>query len=109
MNETMIAARVIARLKVMYPAYARMMDNDPDMMALALDEWATSLQGITLENISQGFEKLRSEGSSYCPSIPEFIKHCGGKPKPWWETWPGITDRGAKLGIFEENFNHRPQ
>ena len=109
MNDRMIAARVIARLKVMYPAYARMMDNDSDMMALALDEWSISLSGITMENIAHGFEKLRQSGSGYCPSIPEFVDYCGGKPKPWWETWPGITDRGAELGLCESQFGHRPQ
>jgi len=107
MNDRMIAARVIARLKVMYPAYARMMDNDSDMMELALDEWATSLNGVTMENIAKGFEKLRDEGSSYCPSIPEFVGYCGGKPKPWWATWTGIIDRGAQLGLDEKKFVYK--
>lgn len=99
MNDQMIAARVIARLKVMYPAYAKSMDNDPEMMKLALDEWITSLKGIGLDKISGAFDKLRSNGTSFCPSIPEFVSLCGGRPKPWWTTIEGIEQRGAELGV----------
>jgi len=104
MNDRMVAARVIARLKVMYPAYARMMDNDPDMMELAIDEWATSLNGVTMENIAGGFDKLRIKASPFCPSVPEFLGMCGGKVRPWWETVDGYVERGKQLGIDENDF-----
>ena len=104
MNQRMISARVIARLKVMYPAYARSMENDSDMMDLAIDEWSVSLQGLSLDDIAAGFEKLRIKASPFCPSIPEFLGMCGGKVRPWYQTLEGYVERGKQLGIDEKDY-----
>lgn len=75
MNER-IAARVLARLKVMFPSFASQMNNDSEMMMLAVDEWATGLQGLSTDAIQQGLEAVRRSGATFPPSLPEFVALC---------------------------------
>jgi len=102
---TQVAARVIARIKAMYPHFATNMDKDPDLTDLTVDEWSRGLEGIELDLIDSGLEMVRRSGSDFAPSLPKFIQYCGGKPKPWWETRIGIEARGQQLGLSETNFS----
>jgi len=99
-----VAARVLARLKVMYPQFASQILNDPEMASLAIDEWSKGLNGIPMERIEQGLEMVRQSKSAFAPSLPQFINFCGGRVLPWWQSWKGIEQRGKELGVPE---NHR--
>lgn len=99
MDYQKVSARVLARLKVMYPQFANQVLNDNEMMALAVDEWAKSLQGIPIEKIELGLEKVRRSGNEFAPSLPKFVQYCGGRAKPWWETIEGIEHRAKELGV----------
>ena len=99
MDYQKVSARVLARLKVMYPQFANQVLNDNEMMALAVDEWAKSLQGIPIEKIELGLEKVRRSGAEFAPSLPKFVQLCGGRAKPWWETMEGIEQRAQQLGV----------
>ena len=109
MNYNKIAARVLARLKVMYPMFANQIASDPEMMTLAIDEWSKGLQGMDVKSIERGLEMVRRSHSDFAPSLPKFIDYCGGRVKPWYETWPGIVDRGKQLGINEKDFVYKHQ
>lgn len=95
-----VAARVIARLKVMYPAFSNQMSADPEMMMLAIDEWSKGLAGMPYDKIELGLERTRQSRSAFAPSLPEFIDYCGGRVKPWWQTLEGIQQRGDELGVY---------
>ena len=75
-----VAARVIARLKVMYPAFASKLDDDEEMTNLMIDEWSKGLRGILNQDIAHGLEVTRTSGSDFAPSLPKFIEYCGGRP-----------------------------
>lgn len=94
-----VAARILARLKVMYPAFSNQMSADPEMMMLAIDEWSKGLNGMPFDKIEFGLERVRQSRSAFAPSLPEFIDMCGGRVKPWWQTLDGIQQRGDELGI----------
>lgn len=94
-----VAARVLARLKVMYPLFASQLTKDPEMMMLAIDEWSKGLNGMPFDKIEFGLERVRQSRSAFAPSLPEFIDMCGGRVKPWWQTLDGIKQRGNELGI----------
>ena len=95
-----VAARILARLKVMYPAFSNQMSADPEMMMLAVDEWSKGLNGMPYEKIEFGLERVRQSRSAFAPSLPEFIDMCGGRVKPWWQTLEGIQQRGDELGVY---------
>ena len=74
-----VAARVIARLKVMYPSFASKLDDDEEMTNLMIDEWSKGLRGILNQDIAHGLEVTRTSGSDFAPSLPKFIEYCGGR------------------------------
>jgi hypothetical protein len=104
MNYQKVAARVLARIKVMYPLFANQISSDPEMMMLAIDEWANGLKGMDIKNVERGLEMVRRSRSDFAPSLPKFIDYCGGRAKPWWETMEGYIERGKQLGIEEKDF-----
>ncbi len=83
MNDEKIAARVLARLKVMFPSFASQMNNDSEMMMLAIDEWATGLQGLSTDAIKHGLEAVRRSGATFPPSLPEFVALCKQGSAPY--------------------------
>ena len=72
------AARVIAKLKVMYPSFGAKMDDE--WMNLTIDEWFKGLNGIEKIDVSNAIETVRRSGSEFAPSLPKFIEYCGGRP-----------------------------
>ena len=76
-----LAARVILKLKVMYPLFAAKLDADEELMNLMIDEWSKGLAGITNHDITLALEQVRRSGSDFAPSLPKFIEYCGGRPK----------------------------
>lgn len=101
---TKTAARVLARLRVMFPNFATAISNDPEMMRLMIHEWAEGLAGMDEATISRGFSELKATGADFAPSLPRFIQLCGGPPGHWSSTWSGIVKKGAELGLLEDQF-----
>ena len=75
-----LAARVILKLKVMYPSFAAKLDDDEELTNLMIDEWSKGLAGITNHDITHALEQVRRSGSDFAPSLPKFIEYCGGRP-----------------------------
>ena len=74
-----IAARVIAKFRVMFPNFAAQIGRDQDFMSLMLDEWAQGLKGADPHRIKSALEQLQISGEKWPPSLPEFLALC--KPK----------------------------
>lgn len=99
LDYTVVAGRVIARLRAMYPSFSRMLQQDKEILALMVDEWSKSLSGMEIEKIDLALEKVRRSGADFPPSLPKFVEYCGGRVKPWWETMEGIEHKADELGI----------
>jgi hypothetical protein len=70
------AARVIARLQVRFPNAFAEMRKDPEMMALMVEEWAHDLRNLSDDDIDRGLSAVRNSGSTFGPSLPEFVAMC---------------------------------
>ena len=103
-RDRQIAARILLRLRVAFPSFGYMLDKDPKMSELAIDEWASTMEGIPEDRLVDGFEKLRSSGRDRAPSAPEFAKLCGGRPGSWHLSWDGIKRKGIELGIAAADY-----
>ena len=77
--ETKIAARVLAKFRVIFPHFAAKVMDDEQMLSLMVYEWANALRGADPEKIKLALERLRDSGKTWPPSLPEFVAMC--KPK----------------------------
>ena len=70
------ASRLILRLQVRFPnSFNNFKDNDP-MLDLMTEEWARDLSRYTDDDLLRGLEAVRTSGTTFCPSLPEFIALC---------------------------------
>jgi hypothetical protein len=70
------ASRLLVRLQLRFPNTFASLKEDEEMMMLMAEEWASDLQQQSDNDILRGLEKLRDSGSTFCPSLPEFVAMC---------------------------------
>ncbi|MBT4130100.1 MAG: hypothetical protein HOE44_05185 [Candidatus Marinimicrobia bacterium] len=70
------ASRLILRLQLRFPNSFAAFKSDTEMMDLMAEEWAMDLQSLSDEDMLRGLDKVRTSGSTFCPSLPEYIAMC---------------------------------